>query len=257
MKFFAVLSFLFYTKVVAIYLILGHSHNSVDRIVAWCHNVMKGKNFFTPMAIIDVINKIKGMNRMFIGHFDSNWPCFTCWDPILNKYFKSLPPYYTLNYFFEIEQGHLNMRLLTSSPSSSAIDVPLIHPNNINITQQLILSNLCGTCVITIKQAMWLPIRLPITHVISLSNKKLSSHSKEYFSISPQNLPYYLAIPVVLQSQSEDHQIDKVQPPTMCWNKRHRVAVDAMAEFAVAPTKARPGHPKKAKTPITSSQKSI
>jgi len=56
MQFFALLSIMFYTKVVLIDLILGHSHNIADRIVMWCHNAMKGKNFYTLMAIVEAIN---------------------------------------------------------------------------------------------------------------------------------------------------------------------------------------------------------
>jgi hypothetical protein len=56
MQFFTLLSITFYIKVVLIYLIPGHSHNTTDRIVAWCHNAKKGENFYTPMAIIEAIN---------------------------------------------------------------------------------------------------------------------------------------------------------------------------------------------------------
>jgi hypothetical protein len=56
MQFFALLSIMFYTKVVLIYLILGHSHNIADWIVTWCHNAMKDKNFYTLMAIVEVVN---------------------------------------------------------------------------------------------------------------------------------------------------------------------------------------------------------
>ncbi|XP_075926550.1 uncharacterized protein LOC116947095 [Petromyzon marinus] len=48
MQFFATLSILFYRKVVLVELLPGHSHNEADRVVAWCRNKMKGKNFFTP-----------------------------------------------------------------------------------------------------------------------------------------------------------------------------------------------------------------
>ena len=59
MQFFALLSILFYEKVVVIYLIPGHSHNTADRIIAWCRNAMKGKNFFTPMPIVDAVNRLR------------------------------------------------------------------------------------------------------------------------------------------------------------------------------------------------------
>jgi hypothetical protein len=80
MQFFALLSIMFYTKVMLIYLIPGHSHNSTDRIVVWCHNAMKGKNFYTPMAIVEAINQVKIINAKFIDHHDSQRPCYVDWD---------------------------------------------------------------------------------------------------------------------------------------------------------------------------------
>jgi hypothetical protein len=31
---------------------------------------MKGKNFYSPMAIVEVVNKVKGVNVSFIDHHD-------------------------------------------------------------------------------------------------------------------------------------------------------------------------------------------
>jgi hypothetical protein len=71
MQFLAMLSITFYTKVMLIYLIPRHSHNTANRIVMWCHNVMKGKNFYTPMAIVKAVNQVKGINVKSINHRDS------------------------------------------------------------------------------------------------------------------------------------------------------------------------------------------
>ncbi len=61
MQFFVLLSILFYSKVVLVYLIPRHSHNTTNRVIVWCHNVMKGKNFYSPMAIVEVVNKARGL----------------------------------------------------------------------------------------------------------------------------------------------------------------------------------------------------
>ena len=58
----------------------------------------------------------------------------------------------------------------------------------------------------------------------------------KYFSISSEILPYYLTIPIALQSQIENKQNDEGQPPTMHQNKRQSVA-----EIALVLVKARPG----------------
>jgi hypothetical protein len=71
MQFFAILSIMFYSKVVLIHLIPGHSQNTIDQIVAWCCNAMKGKNFYILMVIVEVVNQVKGVNVKFIDHRDS------------------------------------------------------------------------------------------------------------------------------------------------------------------------------------------
>jgi hypothetical protein len=97
MQFLALLSITFYTKVVLIYLIPGHSHNIADWIVAWCRNAMKGKNLYIPMAIIEAVNQVKGVNEKFIDHRDSQRPCYIGWDRVLKKHFNQLPTRYTFN----------------------------------------------------------------------------------------------------------------------------------------------------------------
>jgi hypothetical protein len=109
MQFFTLLSILFYSKVVLVYLIPRHSHNIANRVIAWCRNVMKGKNFYSPMVIIEVINEIKGVNVSFIDHRDARRPCYVGWGPILKKHFKSLSAQYTFNYFFDFAEGHVSM----------------------------------------------------------------------------------------------------------------------------------------------------
>jgi hypothetical protein len=59
---------------------LGHYHNIADRIVTWWCNAMKGKKFYTPMAIIEAVNKVKGVNAKFIDHRDSQHRLYIGWD---------------------------------------------------------------------------------------------------------------------------------------------------------------------------------
>jgi hypothetical protein len=91
MQFFVLLSIMSYSKVVLVYLILGHSHNITDQVITWCHNAMKGKKFYSPMAIIEVINEVKGVNASFTDHHDARRPCYAGWGCILKKHFKSMP----------------------------------------------------------------------------------------------------------------------------------------------------------------------
>lgn len=82
---------MFYSKVVLIYLIPRHSHNIIDRIILWCHNAMKGKTFYIPMAIVEVINQVEGVNVKFIDHCYSQRPCYIGWDQVWKKHFNQFP----------------------------------------------------------------------------------------------------------------------------------------------------------------------
>jgi hypothetical protein len=103
MQFFTMLSITFYIKVVLIYLIPKHSHNTANRIIMSCCNAMKGKNFYTLMAIVEAVNQVKGVNAKFINHCDSQRPCYIGWDRVLKKHFNQLLILYTFNYFFQFD----------------------------------------------------------------------------------------------------------------------------------------------------------
>jgi len=74
-----------------------------DQIIAWCRNAMKGKNFYIPMAIVEVVNQVKGVNVNVIDHCDFQHPCYVDWDWILKKHFNQLPTWDTFNYIFEFD----------------------------------------------------------------------------------------------------------------------------------------------------------
>jgi hypothetical protein len=152
---------------------------------------MKGKNFYSPMSIIEVVNKVKGINVNFIDHHDARCPCYVSWGPIFNKHFKSLPIWYTFNYLFEFDESHVSMRSLCSMPNNEVVIIPLLNATNINLIHQSLLFNLFNVAVITIKQTTFLPIHLSITHVLSLIKKKLISLGKKHFSIPLEHLSYY------------------------------------------------------------------
>jgi hypothetical protein len=86
-----------------------------------------GYDIYSPMAIIEAINEVKGVDVNFINHHDVRCLCYVGWGPIFNKHFKSLPVWYTFNYFFEFSEGHVNMQSMCSMPNSEAINIPLVN----------------------------------------------------------------------------------------------------------------------------------
>lgn len=194
--FYALLSLLFYDKVVIHYLIPGHSHNSADRVVACCQNTMRSVNLYNPDAIVSLLNDIKSVSAKFLDHRSTTRPFFGEWRPLLTKYLKPMPTNYTSHYYFEIEKGVVEMRHLATTPNDESMHFPMILPTNIDAICRAILFDLFGPDVKSIHdiksidyhQLSWLEVK-------SLTEKKLVSLSQKYFSISPEFLSYYPAIP--------------------------------------------------------------
>jgi hypothetical protein len=134
-----------------VYLIQGHSHNTADRVIVWCHNAMKGKNFYFLMAIVEAINEVKGVNVSFIDHHDAWRLCYVSWGRIFKKHFKLLPARYMFNYLFEFDEGHVSMRSMCSTQDSEAINIPLVNATNISLIRQSLLSDLFNATAIKIE----------------------------------------------------------------------------------------------------------
>jgi hypothetical protein len=118
----------------------------------------------------------------------------------------------------------------------------------LDLIKKSILSDLFGAGIITIEQATRIHIQLQIAPPLTLSNKKLISLGKKYFSILPQDLLYYPDIPLTLRAQLDQTEHNHEQALMTRQNKRQRLAVDAMGESTPTMVKARPSHPKKVKT---------
>jgi len=58
-----------------------------------------------------------------------------------------MPPNYTGNYFFEIDQGIVSMRHLVSTPDNEAVQSPMLLLENIDFVRQAILFDLFGSGV--------------------------------------------------------------------------------------------------------------
>jgi len=93
------------------------------------------------------------------------------------------------------------MKSLSSALDSLGVYIPWIKVSNLDLIKRLILSNLFNVGIITVEQVTRIPIQLQIAPLLTLFNKKLISLSKKYFSIPPQDLPYYPEIPLTLRAQ--------------------------------------------------------
>jgi hypothetical protein len=76
----------------------------------------------------------------------------------------------------------------------------------------------------------------------------LISLGKKYFSIPPQDVPYYLEIPLTLRAQLDQTEQNQEQAPVTRQNKHQHLIVDVMGELMPMMVKARLGRSKKVKT---------
>jgi len=120
-----------------------------------------------------------------------------------------MPPNYTGNYFFEINQGIVSMRHLISTPDNEAVQFLMLLPENIDFVRQVILFYLFGSGVKSIDDVTSVDMVkfLRVELKEQLTNKKLKSLSKKYFSIPPKVLSYYPSVPKGLSDSSEDEDV--------------------------------------------------
>lgn len=205
LKFFAMLSLLYYKKVTLIYLIPGHSHMIADRVVAWMKRSIKKNNIFHPSEFVEKANSIKSIEAKFFDHSDPKRPFYVGWENILNKYFKNLPSGFTKNFFFEFEEGTLRIKNLYNSEEENTIIVDLLeHRSNMDLIKKALIIDIFGKESIEELELSDIFNLNMERHVGNkLKKKKILSLSKKYPSIPHQYLPYY---PVIFD---EDNQIEK------------------------------------------------
>jgi hypothetical protein len=248
MKFAAMMSLLFYKKVVLLFLIPGHSHMIADRVVAWMKNAIQGVQIHHPGQLVQHCNNIHSVNSVFLDHKDNKRPFFTGWDGILDKYFDNLPAGFTSSYLFEFENGQVMYRHLVSTPDEEAVVKDLCR--NSDSVKSAVSKELFGSC----HRKEWTldKIRLPRHPLVALKLQKLKSLMNKYFSIPPQHLSYYPDIPDDLSAGSDKE--DDVPAQTRA-RKKARAEMGVPAKLAVGARK--PGRPKKVVEGCAKGQASI
>jgi hypothetical protein len=129
------------------------------------------------------------------------------------------------------------MRHLVSTPDNEAVQFPMLLPKNIDSICQAILFDLFGSGIKSIDDVMSVDmVKLPHVELKEqLTNKKLKSLSKKYFSIPPEVLSYYPSVPEGLSDSSEDEYVAATR-------SRSKSARVAPSKKAVGVEKPKVGH---------------
>jgi hypothetical protein len=151
-----------------------------------------------------------------------------------------MPPNYTGNYFFEINQGIVSMRHLISTPDNEAVQFSMLLPKNIDFVRQAILFDLFGSGVKSIDDITSVDmVKLSCVELKEqLTNKKFKSLSKKYFSIPLKVLSYYPSVHEGLSDSSEDEDV-------VATRSRSKSARVAPSKKAVGVEKPKVGRPRK------------
>ena len=157
MKFAAMLSVVFFKKVVLVFLKSGHSHMKPDRVWAWGKGAIKKRNIYTPHEMVSMMNTVKSIKAEFLDHKSSKPLFVSGWKELLGKYFESLPNGYTNNYYFEFENGTATVRRVCSTPDDEAWTVKMCR--NPDQTKHSLLLDLFGVEEVAV--ASYDKIRLP------------------------------------------------------------------------------------------------
>ncbi len=151
-----------------------------------------------------------------------------------------MPPNYTCNYFFEIDQGIVSMCHLVSTPDNEAVQFSMLLLENIDFVRQAILFDLFESGVKSIDDVTSVDMvkLLRVELKEQLTNKKLKSLSKNYFSIPPEVLSYYPSVPEGLSNSSEDEDVAATR-------SRSKSAHVAPSKKAIGVEKPKVGRPRK------------
>jgi hypothetical protein len=151
-----------------------------------------------------------------------------------------MPPNYSGNYFFEIDQCIVSMRHFVSTPDNEVVQFPMLLPENIDFVRQAILFDLFGSGVKSIDDVTSIDMvkLLRVELKEQLTNKKLKLLSKKYFSIPPEILSYYPSVLEGLSDSSEDEDVAAMQ-------SRSKSARVAPSKKAVGVEKPKVGCPRK------------
>ncbi|CAM6075432.1 unnamed protein product [Sphagnum tenellum] len=101
------------------------------------------------------------------------------------------------------------MRHFVNTPDNEAVQFPMLLFENIDYVRQAILFDLFGSGIKSIDDVTSVDmVKLPRVELKEqLTNKKLKSLSKKYFSIPPKVLSYYPSVPEGLSDSSEDEDV--------------------------------------------------
>jgi hypothetical protein len=214
--FHAMLSLVFYKKVVLLFLLPGHSHNAADRVVSWCKQKLKGVNLYSPENVVTKMNETASVNAEFLDHRKEERPFYCGWELLLAKYYRRMPDGYTANYFFEIDRGNVTMRHLVTTSEQEAVQFSLIANGDPLAIRDAFLVDLLGN-EYDLAMATMKDIRLQHQPLLPMTMKKTKSLALKYFSIPSEYLSYYPAAPEESRSESKRLESDaKKQKTSRC-----------------------------------------
>jgi hypothetical protein len=205
MMFCAMLSLLFYKKVVCLYLIPGHSHMIADRVLAWMKILFKESKCFIHLSLWNhVIRSTLSMHVSWIllemiSIFSLDGTAF--WQNTSRNF--HLDSHIVTFLSLKMVQSPINTFVTVRTKKQLTSNVQSLKPNR---HRECLALELFGS----VDQSEWSMKTLSLAkHTgVALKNAKLASLAKKYFSIPPERLFYYPNISSNIQEMIEEDEDD-------------------------------------------------
>ena len=244
LQFFGFLSLL-YKKVILFYFIRGHTKMICDRVVAHWRAAIKCLNLYCLDEIVERVATVKSLYPEHLQNTRNASPCRSGWDRVLSKFIRKMPPGYTKNYFFSIEDGVVSFKHIATTPDDASCSFTIFQ--DVELTRKKVCSALFGHSDLRLLE--FAQLALALTTPRKLSVKKLVSIAKKYPTIPNKYLTHYPSISeevktIIDRDVEEKEDLQEVKQKISRKRKKKRSGKNMDKPIL---KKARVGRPKKAK----------
>ena len=248
LQFFGLLSLL-YKRVTLFYFVKGHTKMICDRVVALQRLAIKRHNLYTLEEIVEKIDGTKSIYPEIIRNGYSSSPCRSGWGRVLSKYIRKMPPGYTKNHIFSIEDGVVSFKHIASTSESAACLFRIF--DDVEQTRKKVFRSLFGHS--NIDKLDFHQLVLPVTPLRTLSEKKLLSLGRKFPTIPAKYLPTYPSltsdVEEILAKEAEaQDDLERVKKSIVRKRKRKSsIKKSREQELVKNQKRARVGRPRKQK----------
>ena len=175
----------------------------VDQVVGLCKKALNQKDLFIPEQVASVMSEVVNMNAAVYKEEE-----FNQWEPLLRKYFTTLPKGFTQYYHFEFTDGKVQYKHLTTTADQQGLQHNFV--TNLQATKKAVLQELLNLPAnATLMDIVTSKLVLPYGTPPKLSDSKAKSIANKIPYIPEEYRGYYLGFDQFMASEPAHPQVDK------------------------------------------------